>query len=106
MSAASSSVFGARLKEARLSAGLSQKHLGIEAGLDRFVASTRINRYELGIHKVDYAFALRLAEVLRVPVAFFYADDEELARLILIFGQLPQRRRGDLLLHAETLAAE
>lgn len=104
MSAASSSVFGARLKEARLGAGLSQKQLGVEAGLDRFVASTRINRYELGIHKVDYAFAMRLAEVLRVPVAFFYADDEELARLILIFGQLPQRRRGDLLLHAEALA--
>ena len=104
MSAAHSSVFGARLKEARLEAGLSQKQLGIEAGLDPFVASTRINRYELGIHKADYGFANRLAAVLRVPVAFFYADDAELARLILLFGRLPKRRQGDLLSHAEALS--
>lgn len=103
MSAASSSIFGTRLKEARLEAGLSQKQLGIEAGLDPFVASTRINRYELGIHKVDYAFAIRLAAVLRVPVAFLYADDAELARLILVFGRLQKRKRADLLSHAQTL---
>lgn len=103
MSFAPSSIFGMRLKEARLEAGLSQKRLGIEAGLDPFVASTRINRYELGIHKVDYAFANRLAAVLAVPVAFFYADDAELARLILIFGRLPKRKRADLLSHAGTL---
>ena len=105
MSAAHSSVFGARLKEARLEAGLSQKQLGIKAGLDAFVASTRINRYELGIHKADYAFANRLAAVLKVPVAFFYADDAERARLILLFGRLPKKRRGDLLSHAEVLTA-
>jgi transcriptional regulator with XRE-family HTH domain len=105
MSAAHSSVFGARLKEARLEAGLSQKQLGIEAGLDAFVASTRINRYELGIHKADYAFANRLAAVLRVPVAFFYANDAELARLILLFGRLSKKRQGELLSHAEALIA-
>lgn len=105
MSAAHSSVFGTRLKEARLEAGLSQKQLGIEAGLDPFVASTRVNRYELGIHKVDYTLANRLAMVLKVPVAFFYADDAELARLILLFDRLPKRRQGDLLSHAEALTA-
>lgn len=106
MSAAHSSVFGARLKEARLEAGLSQKQLGIDAGLDAFVASTRINRYELGIHKVDYGFANRLAAVLRVPVAFFYADSAELARLIVLFGRLPKGAQGDLLSYAEALAAK
>ncbi|MFM0210068.1 helix-turn-helix transcriptional regulator [Paraburkholderia sediminicola] len=105
MSVAHSSVFGARLKEARLEAGLSQKQLGIEAGLDAFVASTRINRYELGIHKADYAFANRLAAVLGVPVAFFYADEADMARLILLFGRLPKKKQGDLLSHAETLIA-
>ena len=103
MSAAPLSIFGTRLKEARLAAGLSQKQLGIEAGLDRFVASTRINRYELGVHKVDYGFALRLAGLLQVPVAYFYADDAELARLILLFGRLPKRKRSDLISYAETL---
>lgn len=105
MSAAPSSIFGTRLKEARLEAGLSQKQLGIEAGLDPFVASTRINRYELGIHKVDYTLAIRLAAVLRVPVAFLYAEDVELAHLILVFGRLPKRKRVDLLSHAQTLEA-
>ncbi|CAJ5659630.1 XRE family transcriptional regulator [Burkholderia pseudomallei] len=105
MSAAPSSIFGTRLKEARLEAGLSQKQLGIEAGLDPFVASTRINRYELGIHKVDYTFAIRLAAVLKVPVAFLYAEDPELGRLILVFGRLPKRKRADLLTHAQTLEA-
>jgi len=38
-------------------------------------------------------------------VAFFYADDAELARLILLFGRLPKKRRGDLLSHAEVLTA-
>lgn len=103
---AAQSVFGTRLKEARLKAGLSQKQLGIEAGLDPFVASTRINRYELGIHKVDYTFAARLAEVLCVPVAFFYADDVELARLIFAFGRLSNTRRGKLVSQAEAWAAE
>ncbi|TAL93120.1 MAG: XRE family transcriptional regulator [Paraburkholderia sp.] len=103
MSAAPASVFGTRLKEARLEAGLSQKQLGIEAGLDPFVASTRINRYELGVHKVDYTFAIRLATVLRVPVAFLYAEDSELASLILAFGRLSKRKRAELLLHARSL---
>ncbi|MBU9681885.1 helix-turn-helix domain-containing protein [Burkholderia gladioli] len=103
MSAASSSIFGTRLKEARLEAGLSQKRLGIEAGLDPFVASTRINRYELGVHKVDYTFAIRLAAVLKVPVAFLYAEDSELAQLILVFGRLSKRKRAELLFHARTL---
>ncbi|MDE1007391.1 MAG: helix-turn-helix transcriptional regulator [Paraburkholderia fungorum] len=104
MIAAHSSVFGTRLKEARLEAGLSQKQLGIEAGLDPFVASTRINRYELGIHKVDYTLVVRLADVLHVPVAFFYADDAELARLVLAFGRLSNKRRGELVSQAETWA--
>ncbi len=84
-------------------AGLSQKQLGIEAGLAPFVASTRINRYELGIHKVDYTFAICLAAMLHVPVAFLYAEDPELAQLILAFGRLPKRKRADLLALARAL---
>jgi transcriptional regulator with XRE-family HTH domain len=83
------SVFGTRLKEVRLTSGLSQRRLGIEAGLDPSVASTRINRYELGVHKVDFQFAAKLANVLKVPVAYFYTDDAELAKLIRVYGSLP-----------------
>ncbi|ARL30154.1 helix-turn-helix transcriptional regulator [Burkholderia cenocepacia] len=104
MSSEETSVFGARLKEARLRVGLSQKQLGIAAGLDPFVASTRINRYELGIHKVDYQFAKRLAAVLSVSVAYLYADDPELAELIDLYGGLPSERKEHLLTLARELA--
>lgn len=80
--------WGARLKQARLVAGLSQKMLGIEAGIDPFVASARINRYELGKHKPDLLTVRKLAEVLKVPMAFFYSDtDDEVAELLLSYGQ-------------------
>jgi len=80
--------WGARLKAARLRAGLSQKVLGIEAGLDEFVASPRINRYELGIHKPDLLTARKLAKVLNVPVAYLFADeDDEIAELLLLYRQ-------------------
>ena len=86
--------WGARLKQARLAAGLSQKMLGIEAGLDAFVASTRINRYELGIHKPDLLTVRKLAQVLKVPVAFFYADtDDEIAELLFRYGKADEEAR-------------
>lgn len=73
--------------------GLSQKQLGIEAGLDEFVASTRINRYELGIHAPDYPMASRLAGVLKVPVAYLYCDSDELAQMILAFHRASKSLR-------------
>ncbi|GAO73584.1 helix-turn-helix transcriptional regulator [Comamonas thiooxydans] len=86
--------WGARLKQARLAAGLSQKMLGIEAGIDAFVASTRINRYELGIHKPDLLTVRKLAQVLKVPVAFFYADtDDEIAELLFRYGKADEEAR-------------
>jgi DNA-binding XRE family transcriptional regulator len=44
------SIVAKRLKEARLLAGISQKKLGIKAGIDEFTASARINQYEKGAH--------------------------------------------------------
>lgn len=90
---AATAVWHKRLKEARAALGLSQKQLGIEAGLDEFVASTRINRYELGVHAPDYQMATRLARVLHVPVAFLYCDSDELAQMILAFDRAPKAAR-------------
>ncbi|MBB5441433.1 MULTISPECIES: helix-turn-helix domain-containing protein [unclassified Paraburkholderia] len=103
MSATGNTVFGGRLKEARLRAGLSQKSLGIAAGLDPSVASTRINRYELGIHKVDYPFACQLATELSVPTAYFFTEDDDLAELILLYGQASKRTRSRLLAAAREI---
>ena len=86
--------WGERLKQARVAAGLSQKKLGIEAGIDPSVASTRINRYELGVHKPNLLAARNLAKVLGVPVAFFYADEDEIADLIYRYSKAePSVRR-------------
>lgn len=90
-------VWGRRLKEAREAIALSQRELGIMAGLDPSVASTRINRYELGIHKADYPTSQRLAAVLKVPVAFLYADDDDLAKVILKFGAMKKAQRTKII---------
>ncbi len=71
-----------RLKEAREKAGLSQKQLGIKAGIDEFSASARMNQYETGKHIPDYFTLSRIAKFLKVPTAYFYADDELLANVI------------------------
>lgn len=104
MAATANSVFGTRLKDARLRAGLSQKQLGIVAGLDPFVASTRINRYELGVHKVDFPFACKLAAVLKVPVAYFYSDTDDLAELVYAFGRASKKERANLLAIARAIS--
>lgn len=75
-------VFIKRLQEARRAKKLTQEKLGIAVGLDEFVASTRINRYEKGVHEPDFGILERMAIILDVPVAYFFADDE-LAKVIL-----------------------
>ena len=75
-------IFTTRLKDARKRRKLSQEALGIAIGLDESVASTRINRYENGIHQPDWGTLAKIAEVLQVPPAYFLADDD-LAKYLL-----------------------
>lgn len=71
-----------RLKEARIAAKLSQKQLGITAGIDEFSASPRVNQYETGKHTPDFLTLKRIADVLSVPTAYFYAEEDDLAEMI------------------------
>ena len=64
-------IFIRRFKEARKAKNLTQEKLGLAIGLDEFVASTRINRYEKGNHQPDLNTLQKIAEVLEVPPAFF-----------------------------------
>lgn len=89
-----------RLKEARTRADISQKELGIRAGMDEFSASARVNQYERGKHTPDYQTMERLAEALGVPVSFFYTRDKALADLILAWGALSSAERKQLLKQA------
>lgn len=90
-------IFAQRLAQARARVGLSQKQLGILAGLDPAVASPRINQYERGKHEPPVKTAKQLAEVLGVPAAFLYTEDELLAQLLLQWNELSIRQKKDLL---------
>ncbi|WP_181950963.1 helix-turn-helix domain-containing protein [Pseudidiomarina gelatinasegens] len=75
--------FAKRLQEARLSAKLSQRELGIRIGFEPSSASSRMNHYERGRHVPDYTIVKLIAEVLEVPPWYFFCDsDEEAIRLI------------------------
>ena len=91
------SIVARRLKEARLRANISQKQLGIRAGIDEFSASARINQYERGKHMPDLQTLTRLAAVLRTPVPYFYCQDSELAEVIFRFAALSKSQRRKLI---------
>ena len=77
------SVLSKRLKEMRTKRGYSQEQLGLEAGLDAMSASARMNRYELGKRTPDFSIVEKIAAVLNVPTAYFYAKEDDLAEMIL-----------------------
>ncbi|MGX9696681.1 helix-turn-helix domain-containing protein [Janthinobacterium lividum] len=99
-----STIFGKRLKKARQRLGMPQDRLGWSIGLDEHTASARMSRYETGIHEPPYSLSKKLAEALGVSVAYFYADDDELAELILKWGMLKQDERIKLISLVDTLA--
>jgi transcriptional regulator with XRE-family HTH domain len=90
-------VVAARLRAARTETGLSQRELGIKAGLDPSVASPRINQYERGKHTPDTSTLTKLGEVLDVPVAYFFASDDDLATVITAFHRLSQTQKRRLM---------
>ena len=87
-----------RLKAARLAAGISQQQLGILAGIDEATASARMNQYERGVHPPDFSLMVRVAAVLNVPAAYFYAVEDDLADVILDYHRgktlTPPRNKG------------
>ena len=104
-SAAQHPVFARRLAQARERAGLSQTQLGVLAGLDPAVASPRINQYERGKHEPQLKTAKRLAEVLGIPPAFLYTEDELLSGLLLRWNDLTDRQKKDILKQVEGAAS-
>jgi len=92
----SASLFGRRLRGARRHADIPQDKLGVQIGLDEHTASARISRYETGVHEPSFEIAQKLAKVLRVPAAYFYCEDEDLAELVLAWGNLSKAERRQL----------
>lgn len=86
-----------RLREARLNAELSQKILGIKAGIDQFSASARMNQYETDKHVPDFGTLKRIAKILKVPTSYFYCEDDQLAQLIIGWTKASKQKKQKLL---------
>ena len=97
------SVLGERLKQARLKSGLSQEQLGLRAGIEVESASARMNRYERGTRVPGVELMEKVGNVLNLPLAYFYATNEDEARLLVLFHRMSSKDKADLLQFAERL---
>jgi transcriptional regulator with XRE-family HTH domain len=86
-----------RLKEARVRLGISQKTLGILAGIDEFSASARMNQYEKGKHAPDYAMARRLATALKIPCSYLYEEDDDIAAMLVLYYNLDETNKKQVI---------
>lgn len=86
-----SRAIGARIKDARLQAGLSQEALGDAIG----VTFQQIQKYERGANRVASDRLERIADALGKPIMFFFsatasaippADDELLVAIVKWLG--------------------
>jgi DNA-binding XRE family transcriptional regulator len=74
---------GRRVRTQRLSKGLSQTALGHMIG----VTFQQVQKYENGINRIGAGRLSRIAEVLGVPVSYFFPDETE--------GRLQALKAGD-----------
>jgi transcriptional regulator with XRE-family HTH domain len=95
----SKTLFGRRLRDARLRAGLAQDKLGIMIGLDEGCSSARMSRYENGVHEPPFLIAEQIAKVLGLSACYFYCSDERLAEIILHYSTLSDAERDMCHLH-------
>jgi transcriptional regulator with XRE-family HTH domain len=89
-------IFGARMRQARERLGLPQDKLGVMIGLDEETASARISRYETGVHEPQIAIARSIAKALKVPLAYLYCDEDDLASIIEDSARLSSTDRSTL----------
>ena len=90
-----STLFGRRLRAARLAAGLRQADLGAMLGMDdQNTGAPRVSRYETGKHQPSQETVEEIAVALGVPVAYFYATSDILADIILKVGFLPEKEQA------------
>lgn len=52
-----------------------------------------MSRYETGVHEPPFLIVVKLAQTLRVPTAYFYCDDDDLADVVLAWGRLSKAER-------------
>ena len=91
---------GLKIKEYRQARGLTQKTLADYLG----VSFQQIQKYEQGRNRVSAGRLIMMASILKIPVSFFFYDDEKVERAeeILqreIWFESLQRVKNPLVLH-------
>jgi transcriptional regulator with XRE-family HTH domain len=100
------SLFGKRMKEARLRADLSQERLGVLAEIDEMSSSARMNQYERGKQEPDFSLVERVAQVLEVPECYFYCKDDGLALILIRPHRLSAHERQEAIGKIERVLLE
>ena len=91
-------IFGKRIREARKLRDMSQLQLGSALGLDTRGAVQTIHRYERQLRfPRDLTVITRIAEVLKISPSYFFTNDDDLASVILLWGELSQKQKGKVL---------
>ena len=65
-------------------------------GIDEGSSSARISRYETGVHEPPAQIVQRLAEVLNLPAAYFYCEDDRLADLVAVYFQMDEQAKASV----------
>lgn len=90
-----SNVVGRRMRARREALQWSQEKVGVLIGIDESSSRARISRYELGTHEPPVKTARHIAEVLGIPLAYLYCEDEEIANLLLALWLLKPAARKE-----------
>lgn len=93
------------MKEARVQAKLSQEQLGLKIGLEPESASARMNRYELSKRVPAFELVERIGILLGLPVAYFYAVNDDEAQLLIKFHKLNAARRQEVMGFIDEISA-
>ena len=56
-----------------------------------------MNQYETGKHVPDILSLKSIAKVLDLPISYFYAEDDVLAELLILYGSLSKPNQKKLL---------
>jgi transcriptional regulator with XRE-family HTH domain len=86
-----------RLKQARKKLGISQKELGVRVGMDESSASGRMNHYEKGRHVPDIQTLKKMANELKVPLNYFFCEDDQSAELAILIASLSDDEKISLI---------
>ncbi|MRI44808.1 XRE family transcriptional regulator [Stenotrophomonas sp. MH181796] len=95
----------ARLRQARILRGFSQREVGVRMGLDKDTASARISRYESESMTVSLEALFELAQALDVPPAYLLATTPAMADAILALGVESEAQQAKLSKALEELTA-